>query len=392
MRILIIAPQPFYSERGTPMNIRLLCKVLGEHGYEIDILAFPTGMDIELENTKLIRLPNVFRVKQIPIGPSFIKLAFDGLMVPLATILSLSKKYDVIHGIEEGGFVAVALGLLLKIKSIYDMDSSISDQLKYSGFLSSPFALRCISILEKQIIRKSSLIITVCSALTDKARNYNPDASIFQIEDISTSMVFKDETSAEHVQYIINENNPFATHRVLYTGNLEKYQGIDLLLDAWKQFQSRSDLSPNTVLFMVGGSSKSIAHYKKVSRDKGIDKTICWVGSRPSAEMDSWMNLCDVLVSPRSEGENTPLKIFSYMSSNRPIVATNKHTHTQVLNESMAFLVEPLSEKLSAGIETALRNNALARDKSRRAKELVEKKYSYLKFREKLLNAYATLT
>ena len=36
MKILMIAPQPFYSERGTPMNVRLLCKVLGEAGHKVD--------------------------------------------------------------------------------------------------------------------------------------------------------------------------------------------------------------------------------------------------------------------------------------------------------------------------------------------------------------------
>jgi hypothetical protein len=74
MKILMLAPQPFYSDRGTPMNIRLLVQVLGEAGYHVDLLVFPTGRDVELRNVKIIRLPNILRVHQIPAGPSLTKL------------------------------------------------------------------------------------------------------------------------------------------------------------------------------------------------------------------------------------------------------------------------------------------------------------------------------
>ena len=40
-------------------------------------------------------------------------------------------------------------------------------------------------------------------------------------------------------------------------------------------------------------------------------------------------------------GTNTPLKIYSYLRSGKPIVATNLLTHTQVLTPDIAKLVEP---------------------------------------------------
>ena len=135
MNILIIAPQPFYSDRGTPMNVRLICQVLGEAGHLVDLLVFPTGRDVSLKNVRIIRPPNIFRVSSIPIGPSPTKLVFDMLLAAFALFLCITKRYDVIHGIEEGGFLAVILSRLFGKASIFDMDSCISEQLEYSEYI-----------------------------------------------------------------------------------------------------------------------------------------------------------------------------------------------------------------------------------------------------------------
>ena len=120
----------------------------------------------------------------------------------------------------------------------------------------------------------------------------------------------------------------------------------------------------------------------------GIQDSVHLVGPRPAEEMQVWMELSDALVSPRSEGDNTPLKIYSYMSSLKPIVATKRRTHTQVLNDSNAFLAEPVPEAFGKALHEALYDEALARGKSEAAKRLVESQYSYACFKERLLQAY----
>lgn len=70
-KILIIAPQPFYRDRGTPMNVRLMATILGHAGYRVDLLVFPTGDDLEMEGVQVLRLPNFLGTKDIPIGFSW---------------------------------------------------------------------------------------------------------------------------------------------------------------------------------------------------------------------------------------------------------------------------------------------------------------------------------
>jgi glycosyltransferase involved in cell wall biosynthesis len=385
----MIAPQPFYSERGTPMNVRMLCQVLGEAGHKIDVLVFPSGEDIKLRNLRIIRLPNILGGKFIPIGPSLIKLFYDTVMLPAVFWLLVTNRYDVIHGIEEGGFLGVILGKLLGIDSIFDMDSSIPEQLKSSGFFKNPILISWLGALEKWSLNKSSCVITMCKALSDKAKQISPKANLFQIEDIPVSnfSIF-DHKNVDELKKRYGLNNMTI---ILYTGNLEAYQGIDLLLDSWKVFCSQSNNMENCKLVVVGGNNKQITDYRNKTSIMGIQNSICWVGPRPLEEMGDWMEMSSALISPRTKGENTPLKIYSYMSSHRPIIATRLDTHTQVLDDSIAFLADPDPIQFSQAISDVLNETELAKKKAAKAKEVVEANYNYETFRRKLLKAYESL-
>ena len=85
----------------------------------------------------------------------------------------------------------------------------------------------------------------------------------------------------------------------------------------------------------------------------------------------------DLLVSPRIRGTNTPLKIYSYLRSGKPIVATNLLTHTQVLTPEIARLVDPKPEPFAAAIARADRSPGGARSACRRPPRAVaQEKYS----------------
>jgi len=385
MKILMISPQPFFTERGTPINIRVMCQVLGNAGHQIDLIVFPTGTDVVLPNVNVIRVPNVLNVKRIPIGPSIIKLVLDCVLLMYAAVFCLTRRYDVLHGIEEGGWMAVFLGRIIRTPSIYDMDSCVTDQLQYSQFLKSSAILKIVGKLEKTILQNASLIITVCNALTKTAHSMTA-TPVVQIEDIALQNVTP--AKKEHVKRLIRKFSFDEKKYVVYTGNLELYQGIDMLLDSWAILKQQHDIHKIAMLIIVGGGERGIQKYSETAHDKKIADSIRWVGSRPYQEMALWMEMADILVSPRQEGENTPLKIYSYMASSRPIVATNIKSHTQVLDDSVAFLAAPDPVSFGGAIVQSLTDTMLSKKKSHNAMLLSNRKYSYAVFRKKLLSAY----
>jgi glycosyltransferase involved in cell wall biosynthesis len=109
------------------------------------------------------------------------------------------------------------------------------------------------------------------------------------------------------------------------------------------------------------------------------------------AEIPSILAAADVLVSARSRGTNTPLKIYSYLTAGRPIVATDIVSHTQVLDASCAELVEPSPAGLAAGLRAVLGDPSVARRLASGAAAAAAGHYSPRAYLAGVARAYAAL-
>jgi glycosyltransferase involved in cell wall biosynthesis len=130
---------------------------------------------------------------------------------------------------------------------------------------------------------------------------------------------------------------------------------------------------------------------REQARAAGSDEVSHFAGERPAAEIPAYLLAADVLVSPRSRGTNTPLKIYQYLRSGKPTVATRLLTHTQVLSDETAILTEATAQAFAGGILEALTDHVRAAAVGRRARELAETKYSYAAYLERTRQACAAL-
>src|SRR3989338_9895800 len=113
------------------------------------------------------------------------------------------------------------------------------------------------------------------------------------------------------------------------------------------------------------------------SRAPGAGEVTMFAGERPAEEIPAYLLAADVLVSPRSRGTNTPLKIYQYLRSGKPIVATRLLTHTQVLSDDTAVLTGVSTREFADGILAALTDRGRAAAIGRQARLLADTKYSY---------------
>jgi glycosyltransferase involved in cell wall biosynthesis len=392
-RVLLIAPQPFFMNRGTPINVRAMVESLSERGYLIDLLVYPFGEEVEIDKVTIIRSPRFPMISFVPIGPSWQKLLLDALLVPKAIQLVLTKRYSVIHGVEEAGCVAGILAILKRVPYIFDMDSCVPDQLRQSGFITSPLLLSFVERIETFFIRRATAVLTVCSSLSRKVRQIAPGVPVAQIEDFPYDTAMQVD---ERLVGRLREELAVGPRKVaLYTGNLEPYQGIDLLIEAFALAIKRFDERHIPLLLLVGGGSTEdelVVRYRRKAEALGIAPFVVLTGSRPASEMGSFMELADVLLSPRSEGSNTPLKVYSYMAAEKPIVATRIESHTQVLDDSTAYLAEPNPESYSGQLVDALEQSEVGQQRrisrARAAKELIDTRYNRQEFSRRLLELY----
>jgi glycosyltransferase involved in cell wall biosynthesis len=174
----------------------------------------------------------------------------------------------------------------------------------------------------------------------------------------------------------------------MYVGNLEHYQGIDLLLEG---FRHTLDRVPEARLVIVGGRDDDIARYAQRSASLGIRPAVFFLGPKPVTVLADLLREADVLVSPRLKGLNTPMKIYSYLDSGTAVLATRLRTHTQVLDDRTAYLVDPEPAALGNGLAVLLRDPSLRARLASEAKDYVQREFTPEAAHRKLSSFYTTV-
>jgi glycosyltransferase involved in cell wall biosynthesis len=380
MKILMIAPEPFFEPRGTPFSEYFRIKALTELGHQIDLATYPIGQDVEMPGLRIHRSMALRPVKTVKVGPSLQKLYLDFFL--LFTVLKLLWKnhYDCIHTHEEACFFGGVLSRLWKIPHVYDMHSSLAQQFINFNIVTSPRIQRILQFFERWALKSSDAIIAICPYLGEHVQQSGISNRVFVIENTPEAENFFSGSKCG-----VQDVDRFTGKSVvLYAGTFEAYQGLDLLMES---IPSVIATKPDVLFLLIGGERCSIERYRRLSEKLGAGENVIFMEKIPANQISNYFELAHVLVSPRNSGTNTPLKIYSYLRSGKPIVATNLVTHTQVLNPEIAILTEPDSASFAAGILEALQSPQEHRVE--RARKVAEEKYSYHEYIKKTSRLYA---
>jgi glycosyltransferase involved in cell wall biosynthesis len=384
VRILFLAPHPFFQQRGTPIAERRLLEVLAGRGHEIDVLTFHEGEDVHIPGCRVRRIPALPFVRGIRPGFSWKKLASDAVLFAACLRLAGRGRYDVVHAVEESAFMGLAVRGLFGVPYVYDMDSGLARQM-IDRFPFLARARRLLERFESAAVRGSIGTLAVCRSLEDRALACHPGGLVARVEDVSLLSVSEDTGGEpEGLPGLPDGDAPIA----MYVGNLQPYQGVDLLLEA---FRVTIQEMPEANLVVIGGDEESIARYRRRCKELGLEKSARFLGPRPIGSLGPWLRRATVLVSPRIQGENTPMKLYSYLDSGRPVLATRLPTHTQVLTDDVALLAEPEAEPLGRALAGLLRDRGLRERLAAAARDLTRKELSPQVLEGKLLRFYDSI-
>ncbi len=388
MKILMIAPEPFFQPRGTPFSEFYRIRCLSELGHRVDLVTYPIGDDVDIRGLRIFRSPSLLGIREISIGPSAAKIPLDAALFFSAWRRLARGRYDAIHSHEEAGIMGHFFSRLYGLPHVYDMHSSLPQQLENFRFTRSRAVRAAFEWMESVIVRSADAVIAICPSLVETVRHIDPGAKVTLIENTAESHDV-DKVPAAKSGELRRELGLEGKRVILYIGTFEAYQGLDMLLAAASKIAAKRD---DAALLLVGGRPDQVKEQREGALNLGIGDFCRFTGQVPHDRVPSYLKLADVLVSPRSAGTNTPLKIYSYLRAGAPIVATDMYTHTQVLSPDVAMLVPPEAEPFAAAVELLLDDGEFSRRLTDAAFQLSEDRYSYDRYVEKTRAVYQNLS
>jgi len=377
--VLLIAPHPFFTERGTPIAVRDMAAILTHGGWKVTILTMPFGEEPPgLEGVEVIRVGKIPFLRRVGIGLTVGKLIADVFLWFKLVRVLLRRRFAAYHAVEESVFLAYAASLVFPARIVYDMDSSMGDQI-VEKIPSLSIFHGTFRLAEKFVMRRVDWIFPVCPVLHEICRELAPQTPATTIHDVPPLPTKIDPQSLLALRELFEEGTKIA----LYVGNFEPYQGVDLLISAMESMPP--EVPVRVVLAGGGRRMDSLRRRVEEGRAKG---RVLFAGPQPLEHLPYLLPQADILLSPRCKGVNTPMKIYGYLAAGRAILATRILSHTQVIHENAAFWVEATEDDIARGLETLAASESKRRSLGTAAVALWEQSFSRERLGGKVLSAY----
>lgn len=379
-KILLISPQPFFQWRGSPIRVAFNLLALTQSGYKVDLLTLPIGEKREITGAKIIRVANPLRIDNVPIGPSLAKLFFDLLILFKGISLCLKNRYDVIHGIEEAGMIAVLLAKLFKAKVIFEKHS---DPFSYKKGVLRNLIMKLYSMVEQIAVRFADAVICTGPGLVCQVESMGTGTRAFHIFDIPSSLSEPATDEVERLQKELQQQPDEIL--ITFVGSFAVYQGVDLMFAAIPYVVADC---PQVRFIVIGGSDKEIMERKAILAKNGMAEKISFLGKVAPDLLPNYLAASDILLSPRISGVNTPLKILDYMKVGRAIVATDVESNRLLVDETTALLAEPDPVAFANAIGSLSRDQVKRDAMGKAGRHLYETRYNFQTYRQRLADCY----
>ncbi|HRH24011.1 MAG TPA: glycosyltransferase family 4 protein [Candidatus Paceibacterota bacterium] len=346
MRICYLSTARIPDDWGHVVQIMKMCEAFAKAGNDVELVV-PRRAGRRNENPyAYVGADNVFRITKLPCidisatgeGKFLYWLrTFSFLLV--ARLYTLIKKYDVLYTREPAA------------------------SLFFKDFV---FEAHSVSKSVESISKKACKVVAITSFIKDELVTAGVRAqNVLVAADAVDLNAFKNAESKEKARTRLGL--PQDKKIALYLGRLDSWKGTDVLYGA-------ADLLPEDIQMVIIGVEPAQLDTLRAQHPR-----IIFFALRPYKEVADNQAAADVLILPNT-GKNvmssrytSPLKLFSYMASGIPIVASDISSIREILNESNAMFVTPDdSMALAQGIKKTLTDLSVSEKRAEKARDDVE--------------------
>jgi glycosyltransferase involved in cell wall biosynthesis len=358
-RILMVAPTPFFADRGCHVRILGEINALNTLGHVTKVCTYHLGRDIKgISTVRTLRIPWYNRLSA---GPSVHKFYIDLLLLWRVLATCRSFRPDIIHAhLHEGIVIAKLASIMFRIPVVADLQGSLTDEILDHKFIPGwSWLVKSVRWIEKQVNRMPHQLV---ASSTNTAELVSDRFGIQR----GAIAAIKDGVDQE----VFYPRSPDASLRaslgigpddkvVVFIGVLSQYQGIDLLLDCIPHILREV----SHVKFLIIGYPEQ--QYRQKAKVLGVDGAAIFTGKIPYAEAPHYLALAHIAVSPKVSTSEANLKLFTYMAMGLPTVVFDNPVNREILGNLGVYAKDGNAASFT---ETLIR---LLKDETR-AKELGE--------------------
>jgi glycosyltransferase involved in cell wall biosynthesis len=380
----MIAPTPYFADRGCHVRIYEEARALTKLGHEVCIVTYHLGRD--MPGVRVVRILHVPWYNKLEAGPSWHKPYLDILLLWRSFAEARSFRPHLIHAhLHEGALIGAVLKGVLRIPLLFDYQGSLSgESLNHGFFRDTSLTLKLFKGLERTIDRLADRIITS----SDKGRQelirewgMLPEKVTGLIDGVDTEIFRPCSRSEARCELGIPED----VKLVVYLGLFNRYQGVDLLLDVISLVRSEA---PDVRFLLMGFPDEE---YQVKAAEMGIDDVITFTGRVCYDRAPFFLSAGDLAVSPKLAQTEANGKLFNYIACGLPTIVFDNQVNREILGDDGIYVEQGNTRSLADTLISTIHNSDLMLQLSEQVRERAIRIHSWDTRSRQLVTVYRTL-
>ena len=351
MKILVIAPTPFFADRGTHIRILEESLALEKRGHEITIATYHIGRDIDRDVKTKIDVRRIRRLlfwyKKLEAGPDWQKIFLDIMLIRKAFYLARTQKPDVIHGhLHEGvliGWIVKKVLFWRNMKLVADFHGSLTKEMVSHSYLNGGPLKKIFCLIEKWVDNLGD------SALTSSEENTKDIAKLRKDHCVATVLDGVNIACYENLPNKIELKKEFELPSdkviITYTGALVFNKGVEYLMNAIpKVLEQNKD-----VYFVIAGFPiEGVVEFVKLNN---LSENVRIINPLNYFDLPKILIASDIGIDPKDSATlQASGKILQYMAAGLPVVCFDRANNRNYLGEGAQYAQEISADGLAESI------------------------------------------
>jgi glycosyltransferase involved in cell wall biosynthesis len=378
---MVIAPTPFFGDRGCHVRIYEEVRALSALGVATEVITYPAGEDPAGFTVR--RSPRIPGIRIRPVGPGYTRPILDAALFGTALAAARAFRPDIVHAhLHEGIAIGAMLRRRLGAPLIADLQGSLAGELIDHGFLSSgSLSAGFVGRLERWLVAKPDVLLasSTASARLLEAQGVDP-ARVVWLPDGVDLLRFRRMPADEGLR---DSLGLAGKEVVVFLGLLTPYQGVDLLLDSVSEVVKAV---PAAHFLVMGYPNEE--RYRAIAAARGLGAAVTLTGRIRYDEAPRYLSLGSVAVSPKLSATEANGKLLNYMACALPTVATDTIVNRELLGEAGVYVPLHDAAALAQAVVGLLRDPGRREATGRALRQRAEEMFAWPVLGARLLEIY----